>query len=94
MDVLAVDALSVRVVVGRIACLYPRLAPRCPIAAGALAQTAIETKVADIELFLLGLGGNVKEKLPAMLNPYTWLVLHRPFLSRLPSGTHRSVRWL
>lgn len=55
MDVLAVDALSVGVVVGRIACPYAGLAPRCPVAAGALTQAAIETEVADVELLLLGL---------------------------------------
>ena len=55
VDVLAVDALSVGVVVGRIACPYAGLAPRCPIAAGALAQAAMETEVADVKLLLLRL---------------------------------------
>ena len=93
MDVLAVDALSVGVVVGRIACPYPGLAPRCPVAARALAQAAIETEVADVELLLLGLGGNVEEELAPMLNSYTRFGLHRLRLSRLRSGTHHSVQW-
>lgn len=94
MDVLAVDALSVGVVVRRIASPYSGLAPSCPIAAGALSQTAIETEVADVELLLLRCGGNVEEELPAMLNSYTRFGLHRLGLSLLRQGTHHSVRWL
>jgi hypothetical protein len=55
VDVLAVDALDVWIVIGDHTQLYARLASRSPVLAGAFPMSAMERQVADIKLLLLGL---------------------------------------
>ena len=68
VNVLAIDAFRMGVVIRGVASLYSRSASRSPVLAGAFPLTPMQREIDDIELLLLALAIDMEEELAAMLN--------------------------